>query len=630
MLPKFISEPNPDIFLSDNYVVLDFETTNIDKGDATNEANQLVMAAWFSPSFGMKTCYKSELQQAELCEDIEKADFIVAHNAKFELQWLKRCGVDLHKILSYCTQIGEHVKHGNKLAGKLRLQSLNATAARYDLPQKEDLVSKLIKGGTCPSEIPKQWLIKYCVLDVILCEKIFRIQREILRQTGKMAVQFTRCITTPCLADIEFNGLCLDKKRVYEEYDKYNKLFMETERELEIITGGINMNSPVQVAEFIYEELGFDELKDRRGNVIRNKASKRFPEGAPKTDVKTMDALKAKNKRQKEFVKLRKKRNSHNALLTKALHFFKGVVDEKEGIFRAELKQTSTQTHRLASSGKPTLFKQYPKPKSAQFQNLPRIFKRLFRSRRKGWKVAEIDGSQLEFRIAAFLGQDPVAVDDIVNDVDVHLVSASIINSVPESEVTDLQRTLAKPHTFKPLFGGTSGTKNEKRYYEFFQKKYNGVADTQQEWVYEVLRNKSLITCSGLEFFWPDTRVSHGGYITNKESIYNYPIQSLATAEIIPVAVVYLWHRIRDNNLRMFMTNTVHDSAIIELPEEEAGIFKKIGNQAFIDDVYKYLHKVYGIEFNVPLGTGIKISKYWSDTKKEVKTTIDPPWKMAA
>lgn len=626
MLPEFIRKPDPSIFLSDNYVVLDFETTNIDRGSAIDPSNKLVMACWYSPKYGMKTCYKGEMEQEELCKDIRAADFVVAHNAKFELQWLKRCGIDLHTVLSYCTQIGEYVKHGNTLAGKLRSQSLDATAARYGLPQKENLVSKLIKGGVCPSEIPKSWLIKYCRKDVELCARVFKIQREILDESGKLPTQFTRCIATPCLADIEFRGLCLDKKRVYEEYDKYNRLFLETERELEQMTGGINMNSPIQVAEYLYDVLGFKEVTDRRGRPIRNKPTKRFPDGAPKIDKRTMDSLKATNKKQRDFVALRKKRNHYNALLTKSLHFFKGVVDEKEhGIFYGQLHQTNTQTHRLASTGRTVKFEQYPKNKQVQFQNLPRIFKRLFKSRRKGWKVAEIDGAQLEFRIAAYLGQDEVAVDDIRRDVDVHSVTGSVIYRVDESDVSSEQRTASKAHTFKPLFGGMSGTKDEKRYYKFFREKYNQIASTQKRWVYDVVRDKKLTTCTGLEFFWPDTKVTPSGYVINNESIHNYPIQSLATAEIIPVAVVYLWHRIIDSGANMFITNTVHDSAILEIPEDEEDLFKEIGNQAFIHDVYFYLNTVYGLEFNVPLGTGIKISNHWGDTKEEETTAVEPP-----
>ena len=85
------------------YIVLDFETTNKEKGSAVCEDNQLVLACWrvvqHDGSFVDKHWFGGEYEQDELVQDIQGAQFVVAHNAKFELQWLRRCGIDLHKVL---------------------------------------------------------------------------------------------------------------------------------------------------------------------------------------------------------------------------------------------------------------------------------------------------------------------------------------------------------------------------------------------------------------------------------------------------------------------------------------------------------------------------------------------------
>lgn len=458
--PKFLEDLDPNIYLSNNYIVLDFETTTEEKGSPLNEKNSIILASWWTPWSGMKTKVGSEYEMPELLADIERADFVVAHNSKFELGWLRRCGADLTKILTFCTQIAEVVLTGNKLAGKLKQQSLEHVSRSYGHDGKMSLVSKMIKAGMM-EYIPTSWLVEYCELDVRLTRDVFLEQRAELVCQGKLAVLYTRCLTTSVLADIEFNGLHLDRERVTQEYNKYRKEADEVAAELDKLTGGINFRSRFQVAHFVYGDLGFEELVDKRTKQpIRNAPSKQFPDGTPKVDSATLLQLKPKNKRQREFMKLKKKIGKLDAALTKNLEFFKGVVDEHDGVFYGMFNQTATQTHRLSGSGRSILAKLFKSPKGVQFQNLPRIFKRLFSARRKGWLVGECDSSQLEFRGAAFLGQDKAAVKSIVDKEDVHSYTASVINNLTLQEVAEKVaadktgndiRTLAKSRTFKPL-----------------------------------------------------------------------------------------------------------------------------------------------------------------------------------
>src|SRR5574343_656570 len=115
LVPNFVSNPNPEIYLVDNYALVDFECSNLDKGSAVNPGNRRLLAVCrLGPSHpqaldggpeGRTRVYAgSEYEQSRLLRVIEEADFIVAHNAKFELQWLRRCGLDLRSVLPYCTQ----------------------------------------------------------------------------------------------------------------------------------------------------------------------------------------------------------------------------------------------------------------------------------------------------------------------------------------------------------------------------------------------------------------------------------------------------------------------------------------------------------------------------------------------
>ena len=64
-------------------------------------------------------------------------------------------------------------------------------------------------------------------------------------------------------------------------------------------------------------------------------------------------------------------------------------------------------------------------------------------------------------------------MEDIKNGVDVHQYTADIIG---------VSRQHAKGHTFKPLYGGMSGTEDEKRYYAAFKEKYKGIASWHENY----------------------------------------------------------------------------------------------------------------------------------------------------
>lgn len=607
-LPKFLTHPDPSIYDSDNFIVLDFETTNLDKGTALNPDNSLVLSVWYdNRDKKFHHIVGSEYEIQELVGRCNDADFVVAHNAKFELQWLERAGLDLTKVLVFCTQVAEYVIAGNR---RWTLD-LDSVASRYGLPHKENVVSKMIKDGVCPSEIPSHWLLEYCTTDVRLTLNLFLEQLTKLKRTKLLNVFYSRCLSTPVLADIERNGMCLDTEFVTEEYNKVAHEYTDVMRELDEFTGGINPRSPKQVAEFLYDELQFPVPKVK---------------GEPKrvTSQDVIAKFKPKNKRQRKFLELKKKQGKLNAALTKTLTpLYKCVEETDDNILHATFNQTRTQTHRLSSKGG-----KY----KCQFQNFPRVYKKLFQARHKGWLIGEVDSAQLEFRAAAWLAQDKQGFEDVLNNVDAHNLTAAIIfreeyeqvqeelgmedlshGELSRSKLGKHIRQESKPHTFKPLYGGQSGTEREMEYYEAFRKKYKDITTMQEDWIATVLNTKKLRTVTGLIFYWPTTKMHpRTGYVTNRESICNYPVQMFATADIMPIAVRFLWQLIKILKLESFIVNTVHDSAISEVKPEEKDIYNEIAIESFNKLVVKYMEDLYDVDMNLPLEAEISFGKHWS------------------
>jgi DNA polymerase I-like protein with 3'-5' exonuclease and polymerase domains len=125
-----------------------------------------------------------------------------------------------------------------------------------------------------------------------------------------------------------------------------------------------------------------------------------------------------------------------------------------------------------------------------------------------------------------------------------------------------------------------------------------------------------------MTFFFPDTKMQRSGYITNTTSIYNFPVQGFATGEIIPIALVYFWHRAKDMRVKVF--STIHDSIAIKVHKDEVEEAKAVAKQALTYDVYEFLTRIYKYKFTVPLGLGTKVSRNWGDTKIEEKTDVWP------
>jgi DNA polymerase I-like protein with 3'-5' exonuclease and polymerase domains len=593
-LALHVAHPNSAIYLTGKYLTVDLETTSLDYGDPRNTNNRLLLAVAKRWDGKRLVAWGSEFEQQELKRWIDEADFVVAQNTKFELGWFYRMGWDLTKILPYCTVIGKYVYDGNRHSKR----DLNSLAKFYGVAGKHEHVASLIALGVDPSDIPPSWLEEYCIQDVEAEEQIFLRQRKQLGEMGLIPATYTRNIFTPVLVELEARGMQLDPERVRIIYNNYNKKYLDLQRQLNEYTEGINQDSPKQMAEFLYDRLGFSEPTDFRGNPIRTDSGRRT------TNKDDLKLLKPRTKRQREFIELYLKYGEAKAKVTKYLQKFVDCCEQDGGWLQANFNQCVTKTHRTSSSG--TKHK-------IQFQNMDRNLKPIFTTRKKGWKFGEADEAQLEFRVAVFLGNDRQGRKDVEAKADVHRFTASVLHDVPEEEVTADWRQDAKPDTFKPLYGGTSGTPQQQKYYKAFKEKYSDIAKVQEGWTHEVLKNKKLVMPHGFIFYWPFCKMTNRGYITETSKIYNAPVQHFATAEIVPIGVTYLWHRMKAAKTESFLVNTVHDSANAEICPGEEQIFTELSQQAMSNDVVWYLKTVYNIDFDVQLDAEVSIGTHWNE-----------------
>lgn len=584
---------DPSIYLRDNYVVIDFETTNLDHGSPINPDNRIILACWYSGEGRNTTLgaskgfvhskFGNEFEQWELADAIERASFVVAYHAKFELGWFKRMGLNLRDIIIYDPMLGEYVIGGNiKPKGGL---SLDETLKRYGIRGKMSYVRALIETGVCPSNIAERDLREYCIRDVEQTLHLFLQQRRRIFRKSLDKVLYGRCLQTPMLADIESRGVYLDRKRVRSKRRIISSQFSDSERKLNEFCGVINWRSSKQVREIVYGKLGFKELQDYKGREIRT------PAGKPSTAEETLAKLVATTDSQRKFKRIYGELAPLKKLV-QTLEVMDNICETDNGHFFAQFNQAITQNQRLSSTGLKW---------GLQLQNQPRSFKELFCTGSKGRQVAEGDCPQLEFRTVVDLSRDRAGKADILARVDVHSLTAS---------VTGLSRQDSKPYTFKPIYGARSGPPWLRRYIEAFRRRYGSMYQTQLGWVYSVLVHKFLDTPTGLRFYWPDT-VRVGDYVTNTTKIFNYPVSMFAGADIAQLCLLLVWHNI--GGLDSWICNCVHDSGILDTNSDEASIIERIMVQSYTEDIYEVLSKLYDYEFDTPLGLGFKIGDHWAE-----------------
>jgi len=322
--------------------------------------------------------------------------------------------------------------------------------------------------------------------------------------------------------------------------------------------------------------------------------------GGFKTDKDTLEQrLPELEGQAKEFVEAYIR---YSAIRTYLSNFVDGMYNnmDKQGFIHPEFMQCVTATGRLSS-------------RNPNFQNMPRgstfVIRKVVESRWEGGSILEGDYSQLEFRVAGFLSGDAGIYSDVKQGTDVHSYTASVIGC---------SRQDAKAHTFKPLYGGVTGTDAQQRYYQAFKEKYASVTEWHDKLQKDAVEKKKIILPSGREYHFPDTKWTKWGTATNRTAICNYPVQGFATGDLLPCALIELNRLIKQHKLNSVICNTVHDSIVMDVYPSEENLCIKLMREAMLS-IPRETSRRYGVEYDMPIDIELKIGKNWLDT-----TVVNP------
>lgn len=252
------------------------------------------------------------------------------------------------------------------------------------------------------------------------------------------------------------------------------------------------------------------------------------------------------------------------------------VVDS-DGRIHSTFQQTETRTGRLSST-EPNL------------QNIP-VRQELGRELRKfftcdnGNALIDADYSQIELRVLAAIADDKNMIEAFNNNADIHTITASQVFNMPVEMVTSVMRSRAKAVNFGIVYGigpfslgkdiGVS-VYEAKKYIENYLNHYSGVRQYMDDIIVDAKEKGYVTTLFGRRRYLPELSASNAIQRSFGERVArNMPIQGTA-ADIIKIAMVKVFERLRNENMKSRLIMQVHDELIIEAPENETEKAKQI------------------------------------------------------
>lgn len=387
------------------------------------------------------------------------------------------------------------------------------------------------------------------------------------------------------LFDMEREGICVDLG-VLEEIAAKTKEKVDALADQAYIYAlrEFNLNSPKQLAEVLFDEMGLPVNKKRS------------------TAVDVLEKLSAKHPIIDTILEYRKYQKLYS---TYAEGLQKYVAED--GKIHTSYQQCLTQTGRLSS-------------KDPNLQNISvrneetKEVRRAFVAKDDNHVLLSADYSQVELRMLAHMSDSEDLIHVFRSGGDIHTSTAMKIFHVEADQVTSLMRRQAKAINFGIVYGisdfGLASqigiTRAEakefiERYFLAFpqiQPFMNAVVAGCEEngYVTTILKRRRYIK----EIHDKNFVVRDAG----KRAAMNAPIQGSA-ADLIKVAMIAIAKRIQERSLSSKMILQVHDELIFDVPVHEISIMEELVKAEMEQ----------AIQLHVPLRVDLSHGRNWLEAK---------------
>ncbi|NDG85514.1 MAG: DNA polymerase I, partial [Proteobacteria bacterium] len=521
----------------------------------------------------------------ELRPILESAEYgKIGQNLKYDLRVMRAQGVEM-KGIHADTMVAAYALDSS---GRHNLDFLSKKFLNYDVKTYEEVTGKGASQINF-SEVSIEDATRYSAEDAWCALALWNKLAPELKAAGVEKLFYE--VDLPMVgvvADMEDAGIKVDVPFL-------KKLESEFEGELRAIEARIhgytknkalNLNSPKQLAVFLFEELNLP------------------PQGKTKsgfsTDASVLEALSGLHPAPKLLLEYREISKLKGTYVL-PLQELRSLKDSR---VRTSFHLTGTATGRLSSS-EPNL--QNIPVRSARGQKIREAF-----VAEEGKILLSADYSQIELRILAHLSGDPVLVDSFKKGEDVHRRTASEIFHKSPGSVTDEERSSAKAINFGLMYGKTVfglaeelqiSRADSKRMIDQYFTRYAGVKAFLDQQVAHAHENGYVTTLLGRKRALPEIRSSNPAVRGNAERMaMNSPIQGTAS-DLIKVAMVRLHRELKEKGFQSKILLQVHDELVLECLEEEVEAVKNLVTTIMEG----------AISLQVPLVVNVGTGKNWAE-----------------
>ncbi len=430
-----------------------------------------------------------------------------------------------------------------------------------------------------------------------LAARVLAIRSIALRQQQQIAERridyLTYAVEMPLagiLAAMEKQGFMVDETVLASLGQDMSQRLDSLQQEIFSMAGrSFNLNSPRQLGEVLYDDLGLTTGKKRSG-------------GNYSTDSEELERLAGEH----PVIPLIIEHRQTAKLLSTYIEGLKKVIDPLDRRVHTTFNQTLTATGRLSSS-EPNL------------QNIPIRMEAGQKIRRAfvaapGHVLLDADYSQIELRLLAHLSGDQAMIDAFVRAEDIHTNTACRIFGQPASAITPEMRSIAKTMNFSIVYGISDfglardlgiPVRQAHHYIAEYEAQYPLVRDYLNRLVADAYQNGYVETLFGRRRYLSELKSANRNLRQfGERAAMNTPVQGTA-ADLIKIAMVRVADGFRRADLQACLILQVHDELIVEAPQAEAAAAAAILKEAMEG----------ALELRVPLLAEVRQGLNWAACK---------------
>lgn len=520
-----------------------------------------------------------------LKEVLESDVYKIAHNAKEDIVLLSKLGVDI-KNIGFDTMLAGYILHSDK--DNYEYNEMAEDFLSETLPSTEEILGKG-KSKKSVLELDEEQFINYCGQWSDISGRACVEMKKQLDQNNQNSLYYDiELPLTFVLADMEIAGMKIDTQALKEYRDVLNDKIKQLTDDIYWLAGEeFNINSPKQLSYILFEKLGL-------------KGGKKTKTGWS-TSADILEKLKDKDEIVSKVLEYR----TYAKLKSTYADGLLSLVSDDDRIY-STFNQTVTTTGRISST-EPNL------------QNIP-VRLELGRELRKvfipeeGFVYLDADYSQIELRVMAAMAKDQVLINAFKENQDIHRLTASQVFNTDYDDVTDLQRRNAKAVNFGIIYGmgafslsqDLGITKKEADLYikNYFEK-YPCVKAFIDKCVADAHELGYASTIFNRRRYIKEINSSNFIQRSFGERVaMNMPVQGTA-ADIIKIAMVKVYNRLKEDGFKARLVLQVHDELIIEAPVDEAERVSHI--------LQEEMEKA--VDIAVPLSAEVHMGKNWLEAK---------------